>query len=475
MQPESFFPISLDVKDRWCLVLGAGDSALAKMKPLIKAGANIRLVCTKPTPTVQALLKSGAISEHHQTIAEQRLEGVSFAIDSGEEPEQSDLLRRLCKDKNMLLNSVDQPNHCNFHVPAVVRRGPVQVAISTGGAAPTLARNIRQLIERILPHGLEHLVRQAAAGRSHFQKLLSPAKQKAFWNKVFDLDNVADFIGTDERETLGLLVQAANDINTKGQKPGEVWLVGAGAGSADLITLRGLRAIEQADVILHDALIDDALLEYARRDAKLVPVGKRCGKQSSPQDFINRTLENMALQGNKVVRLKCGDPFIFGRGGEELEHLQAKDIKTHIIPGVTAASVAASVTGIPLTHRGVARRITLMTASTNPSLETDKADWAALLKGGTIALYMVRNKLAGLSEDIIGAGFPATLPCCLVANAGLPDQEVHTTTLADLATQIPWQQSSAPVLAIVGETAVYAAQHSIDETEQKLTLTKATA
>ena len=329
----------------------------------------------------------------------------------------------------------------------------MQVAISTGGAAPTLARNIRQALEHLLPHGLERLVRQAALGRSRFQALLSPAKQKVFWNRVFALSTLSTFIGKNETATRALLDQAAGETRTENGTTGEVWLVGAGAGSADLITLRGIRAVEQADVILHDALIDSTLLDFARRDARLVPVGKRCGHQSSPQDFINRTMENLAVQGNRVVRLKCGDPFIFGRGGEELEYLQKKGINTHVIPGVTAASVAASTTGIPLTHRGVARRITLMTASTNPSLDTDRAQWSALLEGGTVALYMVRNKLAALSEEIIGTGQTATLPCCLIANAGMPDQEIRSTTLGELRNDIMWKDNNAPVLAIIGETA----------------------
>jgi uroporphyrin-III C-methyltransferase/precorrin-2 dehydrogenase/sirohydrochlorin ferrochelatase len=456
MQPEEFFPISLDIGGQLCLVIGGGDCALAKIRALLRSGAVVRILADTVAPALRELIETGRVEHLRDELTENTLNGIILAIDSGEEPQYSQQIRKLCRAHRILLNSVDQPEHCDFHVPAVVRRGPVQVAISTGGSAPALARNLRQMVEGLLPRGLEHLVRQAAAFRPQVQSMLSMSQQKTFWNRIFALDQLADHIGSNVEETLERLNHQASCVQTETNSKGEVWLVGAGAGSADLITLRGLRAIEQADVILHDALIDDALLDHARRDARLMPVGKRCGRQSSPQDFINRTLANLARQGMKVVRLKCGDPFIFGRGGEELDYLKEQKVETHIIPGVTAASVAASVTGIPLTHRGVARRITFMTAATNSALAKDKPDWQALLSGGTVALYMARNKLDSLSQEMVLAGISANLPVCIVSSAGLAEQQVFTTTLADLGPQSELIAEDSPVLALVGETAAHA-------------------
>ncbi len=233
---------------------------------------------------------------------------------------------------------------------------------------------------------------------------------------------------------------------------GIVTLVGAGPGRADLMTLAGLKALQAADVVLHDALVDPEILTFARKDARLIAVGKRCGKASASQQFINRTLVNLAKQGHTIVRLKCGDPFIFGRGGEELEALKEAGVPYEVIPGVTAASAAAADAGLPLTHRGVARRITFMTAQTGPNLAADSADWKALLTGGTVALYMARKNLGEILASITDAGFSSDLPAVLVANAGRPERVIINATIGTAAQFVSAIDGNAPMLALVGES-----------------------
>lgn len=235
-----------------------------------------------------------------------------------------------------------------------------------------------------------------------------------------------------------------------------------------MITIKGLRAIEQADVILYDALLASSLLNHARRDARLIAVGKRCGKHSTSQAFINRTLANLAKQGKQVVRLKCGDPFIFGRGGEELLYLLEQGIRAEIVPGVTAASVAAAEAGLPLTHRGMARRVTLMTASTNTDLPEDQPEWKALLSGGTVALYMARKPLMKLATMMQADGISPAMPVVIAANAGRDTQEIIHTTIADLQGNPPFLSGGAPTLAIIGETGSLAAQQQFATTENKI-------
>ncbi|WCL53367.1 siroheme synthase CysG [Gimibacter soli] len=449
MQPETLFPISLDLRGRTCLMLGGGPIAATKAKPLLDAGATLRLVADHLCPDMAALIKDHPIEHAGALLDDPHLDGITLAIDSGEMPAFADDLRRMTLARGILLNAVDAPARCDFQMPAVVRRGPVQVAISTGGAAPTLARNLRQAIERLLPHDITHRVRRAAAIRVEVKEKLPPAAQRRLWDRMFDLGRLTDT----EADMPDHLTEAEIEAAQGDGIPGEVWLVGAGAGSADMITLKGLKALESADVVLHDALIDPALLLHARRDARLIPVGKRCGKRSASQEFINRTLTNLAARGQRVVRLKCGDPFIFGRGGEELDHLQAAGIRTHIVPGVTAASVAAADCGIALTHRGISRRLTLMTASTNEGLAEDQPDWQALLNGGTVALYMARNKIGSLMEAMIASGVPAALPVMIIANAGRTERQQWQGTIGSMRAAPATLAEDAPTLIIVGASA----------------------
>lgn len=457
MPHDPYLPISLNLKGRVCLVLGGGPTALAKLQPLVDAGSILLLAAQNPIPELQDLLAKNKVRKAALPLDAKELDGILLAIDSGEEPTQSQALRNLSKSHNFLLNTVDQPEFCDYFTPAVVRRGPLKIAFSTGGAAPALARNLRQKLEKLLPHKLGNLVESAQKWRPEVQERLSHTAQKSFWNKLFSNASVETLCQSstviDDRIE-ELIKLEATSIPAKGK----VWLVGAGSGHADTITLQALKLLETADVILHDALLDPALLEYARRDARVIPVGKRCGKASTTQTFINKSLANFAAQGQRVVRLKCGDPFIFGRGGEELKYLKSHRIPVEVVAGVTTAALAAAEELVPLTYRGTARRITFMTGATSKSLPEDRPQWNALLEGGTVAIYMARLGLQDNLQGMLEAGLSPDMPAMLVAGLGSNERISIRATIATLSNRSSHVPAHLPTLVLVGDALATAAE-----------------
>lgn len=469
MQHDPYLPISLNLKDRVCLVLGGGPVALAKLKPLVEAGSTVLLAAHNPIKEIADLFDHKKIVRTSLPFDSKRFEGVLLAIDSGEEPVHSQSLRSLAKTHNILLNTVDQPEFCDYFTPAVVRRGPMKIAFSTGGAAPALARNLRQQLERLLPHKLGELVESARIWRPEVQRRLSPAAQKEFWNRLFS-DKTVQNICEESAHIEDCIEHLISSQSTSVEAKGKVWLVGAGSGNADTITLRALKLLETADVVLHDALLDPALLEYARRDARLIPVGKRCGKASTTQTFINKSLANYAEQGHRVVRLKCGDPFIFGRGGEELKYLKSRQVAVEVVAGVTTAAQAAAEELVPLTYRGKARRVTFMTGATSKNLPEDRPRWKALLDGGTVAIYMARLGLQDNMDSMLEAGLAPDMPAMLVAGLGSPERVSIKATISTLATQSANVPKHLPTLVLVGDALAEAASENQFEpcTEQSI-------
>lgn len=459
MPHDHYLPISLNLKDRVCLVLGGGPIALAKLKPLVDAGSTVFLAAQRPIPELQDLLDKNQIRRSALPLNAHELEGILLAIDSGEEPRHSETLRSLSKTHNFLLNTVDQPEFCDYFTPAIVRRGPLKIAFSTGGAAPALARNLRQKLERLLPHRLGDLVEAANKWRPEVQTRLTHTKQKSFWNRLFSDASVEISCqqGANIDDRIEELINS--ELACEPQK-GKVWLVGAGSGHADTITLQALKLLETADVVLHDALLDPALLEYARRDARLIPVGKRCGKASTTQTFINKSLANFAEQGQRVVRLKCGDPFIFGRGGEELKYLKSRGVPVEVVAGVTTAAQAAAEELVPLTYRGKARRITFMTGATSKSLPEDRPQWKPLLDGGTVAIYMARLGLQDNLQNMLEADLSPDTPAMLVAGLGSAERTCIRATISTLANHSAGVPAHLPTLVLVGEALAETAENN---------------
>lgn len=422
------FPAFLDLAGRTALLLGEGEAIERKAQPLARAGAALRRA-TRFDPAL--------------------LDGVALAIGADAAEDELRALSAAAQARGIPVNIVDRAELCSFIMPAIVDRDPITVAISTGGAAPTLARMVRQKIEAALPPRLGALA--ALAGR--FQARLRAALPDVAARRRF-LDGV--LAGRPAELALaGRAAEAeaafARALEGAPAAPvGTVFLVGAGPGAADLLTLRALRLLGEADVIVHDRLVSGAVLDMARRDAARIFVGKERANHCLPQAEINALLVRLAREGRRVVRLKGGDPFVFGRGGEEAQALAEAGIPHEVVPGVTAALACAAETGIPLTHREVARSVTFATGHTRDG-RLD-LDFAALARPGqTLAVYMGVATIGALRDGLVAAGRDPATPAAIVENGGTGEARRLDGTLGSLGLVAEGVRAGVPALVLVGE------------------------
>ena len=422
------YPAFLKLDGRQVLLLGSGEVAARKAEPLRRAGAIIR----------QA-----------DAFSPDLLDGIVLALGADAPEAELHALSEAAQARGIPVNIVDRPELCSFISPAIIARDDITVAISTGGAAPVLARMIRQNIEALLPP----LIGRVAALGARFQaairaRLPALPARRAFLEQAFTgaPGELALAGRQEEAEAAFAAMLAASN-----QKPaGMVHLVGAGPGAADLLTLRALRLLGEADVIVHDRLIGDAVLDMARRDAERIFVGKARANHCMKQQDINALLIRLAREGKRVVRLKGGDPFVFGRGGEEAAALARAGVPHTVVPGVTAALACAAQAGIPLTLRGVARSLTFVTGHTQDG-RLD-LDFAALARPGqTLAVYMGVVTLPALREGLVAAGLPANTPAAMIERGGTPQQRVLRGSLASVAIEAPEWASGGPALLLLGE------------------------
>ncbi|MDG5496073.1 siroheme synthase CysG [Niveispirillum sp. BGYR6] len=453
-EPMPYFPIFLDLRGRVVLLVGGGEAAASKARLLARAGADILLVAENLSPEMAELVDQGAISRIERQFRPGLLDGATLAFDGAGDAELTDRLRAAAFSRNVLVNVIDVPDQCDFTVPAILDRSPLIIAISTGGGAPALARNIRQRLELAIPASYAGIARAAARCRQQVRAALAGFRDRQrFWDALFTDDQL---MGLPEAAAIEAIETAL--AKPRKQPPtGSVTLVGAGPGDPGLLTVKAVQAIAAADVILHDALVPDSILALARRETRLISVGKRAGCRSVPQEFTNRLMVSEARRGQRVVRLKGGDPFIFGRAGEEAAFLREQGVGVEIVPGITAAMGAAAQLGIPLTHRGVARSLRIVTAHCRTEAETDLIDWASLADPSTtLALYMGRDRLSTIAENLIGAGLPAQTPAALVANATRPDMQVQFAPLTALAGGSVLIDGTAPSLILIGNAVAQA-------------------
>jgi uroporphyrin-III C-methyltransferase/precorrin-2 dehydrogenase/sirohydrochlorin ferrochelatase len=368
------------------------------------------------------------------------------------------------------VNVVDDSKHCRFISPAVVDRGPLQIAIATGGASPVLARRLRSRLEAALPAGLGRVADAAQQLRERVRRLLPAAARRPFWESVMSDANLARWsgmrLGHVRREMERALSQFRRHGRTAAQGGGQVFIVGAGPGNPDLLTLRALQVLGVADVILHDRLVPEAILELARRDAERVDVGKAAGAHRCGQRDIERLMVSEARKGRTVVRLKGGDPFVFGRGGEEIEALRAAGVEYEVVPGITAATACAAYAGIPLTHRDHAQALILVTGHAaaekpaNGSAAGDGAEagrgleWAGLAgPGRTLVVYMGVRQAARIRDELLAAGLGEDFPAALVVNGSRDDQQVLSGTIGRLPEMAAAAPAGVPGLLIIGQVA----------------------
>ena len=444
-----YMPLFFDLKNRDCLIIGGGATATRKARLLAGSGARLVVVAPYISDEMQALVKHSGGECHFRGFADDDLNTGVLVICATDDHEVNARVSALAQEQRLPVNVVDSPRLCSIITPAIVDRSPLMIAVTSGGEAPVLARQVRARLEALFPASYGVLARVASRFRGQVKAAIHSSEQRLrFWEQVFD-GPVAEkaFAGKiDEAEAAitALLQQTEHQ-----PLAGEVYLVGGGPGDPDLLTFKALRLMQQADVVLYDNLVSDGVLNLVRRDAERIYVGKRRADHTLPQRDINQLLVDLAREGKRVLRLKGGDPFIFGRGGEEIELLSANNIPFQVVPGITAASGCAAYGGIPLTHRDHAQSVRFITGHT----KTGALDlpWQSLLDPNqTLVFYMGLVNLAAICEQLILRGRSADTPAALVEKGTRPDQRVIPGTLATLPELVGSQNVHAPTLLIIG-------------------------
>lgn len=448
------YPLFADLADRPVLVVGGGAVAERKTAALVEAGARVTVGSPALTPLLAQWAEAGRIVHRAGRFEAHWLDEAWLVIAATDDEVLHQRIAALAADRRIFVNVVDDAARCSFHVPAVIDRAPLTIAISSGGDAPMFARLLRERLETLLDHSLGALATLAARLRKRIRlRHPEPAARRRFYEKLF-AGPVADLVRRGRPNAAQ--AEAERLLASPDEMPrGSVVLVGAGPGDPGLLTLRALRAMNEADVILHDRLVSAEVLALARRDAERIEVAKEAGHHHTTQDGIHALMLEHAQAGRRVVRLKGGDPFVFGRGGEELEFLRAHDIPYEVVPGITAAVACAAYAGIPLTHRDHAQSVGLLTAHCKASHDT--LDWPALARERqTLAVYMGVSQLEAFQQRLLAHGRAASTPFALVENGSRPEQRVVTGTLGQLARRAAEQAVQSPALLILGEVAVLA-------------------
>ncbi len=440
-----YLPVFQKIDGRLCLVVGGGVVGARKAGVLLEAGARVRVVAPEIDDELKAQANVEAVLARFEP---QHLEGVALVIAATNDRAVNKQVSELAQARNIPVNVVDDPELCSFIMPAIMDRSPLMVAFSSGGASPVLTRMMRGKLETVIPQNYSKLAGFAERFREEVkQRVTNPAKRRIFWENVFD-GVVAEMVLTgDEAAAEAMLQQMLADEDNIVR--GEVYLVGAGPGDPDLLTFRALRLMQKADVVVYDALVSKPIVDMTRRDADRIYVGKRRADHALPQEEINLLLVRLAKEGKRVLRLKGGDPFIFGRGGEEIEELAEHGIPFQVVPGITAAAGVASYAGIPLTHRDHAQSCLFVTGHLKDG--SMNLDWEQLARPRqTVVVYMGLHGLAELCGKLIEHGMPDTTPIAIVQHGTQPTQRVFTGTLATLPAIAEREQPVAPTLIIVG-------------------------
>jgi uroporphyrin-III C-methyltransferase/precorrin-2 dehydrogenase/sirohydrochlorin ferrochelatase len=445
-----FLPVFLRIKQQRVLVVGGGQVALRKVQMLLRAEARIRLVAPDIDPELKQLLKDRTHQVEERAFFEQDLEGCKLAIAATADSATNMAVSMAASKRNMPVNVVDQPELCTFIFPSIVDRSPVVVAVSSGGTSPVLARLLRARLETFIPSSYGQLASLLGQYRAQVKRrFASTAQRMRFWEGVLNgpVGELAMSGQTRQAEAL-LLQHMAQEAGASMQ--GEVYLVGAGPGDPDLLTFRALRLMQQADVVLYDRLVSPQILNMTRQDAEKIHVGKERSKHTMAQQDISKLLVTLAQQGKRVLRLKGGDPFIFGRGGEEIEELAAAKIPFQIVPGITAASGCAAYAGIPLTHRDYAQSVRFVTGHLKD--ESCDLDWPQLVQPGqTVVYYMGLISLPQICAKLIEHGQDPATPIALVQQGTTPEQKVYVGSLRTMPDVIAGKDVKAPTLIIVGK------------------------
>ena len=445
-----YLPVAWRLKEQLALVVGGGEIALRKARLLDRAGARLRVVAPEIEPELVQLVErqGGELLRCHYHA--DQLDGVALAIGATDDQQVNRQLHGDAVARHLPVNVVDNPPLCTFIFPAIVDRDPLLISISSGGASPVLARWARSKIETLLPAGLGRLATLMGRYRKTLaEKLPQVGARRLFWEGLLDGPLMERVLAGQDQQAETLLQQAVDDADRESLARGEVYLVGAGPGDPDLMTFRALRLLQKADVVLYDRLVGPGILELARRDAELVYVGKARNEHVVPQDEINSLLVRYACEGKKVCRLKGGDPFIFGRGGEELDSVVEAGIDFQVVPGVTAAAGCAAYAGIPLTHRDHAQSVRFVTGHRKDN--SVDLPWGSLITPGeTLVFYMGLVSLADICSNLKAQGMRADMPAAVISRGTMTDQQVIIGNLSSLPGLVSEREVAAPSLVIIG-------------------------
>ena len=446
-----FLPIFLNIKDEPCLVVGAGQVAARKIFMLIRANAKVTVISPELSSEIAKLAEQKQIVHLNAEYAEGDVGDYRVVIAATNSRQVNQAVYEEASSKNIPVNVVDSPEFCSFITPSIIDRDPVQIAISTGGSSPVLARLLRSKLETFIPASYGRLGKLVESYRDRVKEIFNHNSNhiRGFWEHVLE-GSIADMlISGKDSEAKEALEQAVNSAKVP-EDIGEVYLVGAGPGDPDLLTFRALRLMQRADVVVYDRLVSAEILEMVRRDAEFVYVGKARDKHAVKQEGINDLLVRFAKEGKKVLRLKGGDPFIFGRGGEEIETLMENDVSFQVVPGITAAAGCAAYAGIPLTHRDYVQSCTFVTGHLKDG--TVNLNWEALAhKGQTIVFYMGLHGVSEICKQLVAHGLDSTTPAALVEKGTTPQQQVHIGSLETLPNIVETTEILPPTLIIVGE------------------------
>jgi uroporphyrin-III C-methyltransferase / precorrin-2 dehydrogenase / sirohydrochlorin ferrochelatase len=451
-----YIPLFVKLTDKPVLIVGAGSVALRKAGTLLSTGAKLHVVSSEFAPEFVNWQREGKAELIQGYFHPALLEGKLLVIAATDNDDVNAAVYAAATARNMLVNTVDDQAKCGFIFPSIIDRSPILIAISSFGAAPVLARRLREKLEALLPQHLGPLAQLVGRFRDKVKASISGfAARRQFWENVFNSDVVRDVQANQ-------LLQAEQRLENLLLQPqsvtGEVYVVGAGPGDPELLTLKALQLMQQADVVVYDYLVAEEIMTLVRRDAERICVGKKAGAHSVAQHDTNQLLIDLALAGKKVCRLKGGDPFIFGRGGEEIQALIPHNIAFQVVPGVTAAAGCAAYAGIPLTHRDHAQSVQFVTGHCRP--DGSEPDWRSMSKANqTLVIYMGLMKAGHIQQQLIAAGRDEATPVAIVENGTRLQQRVVTGTLGLLAELICQHQISSPALLIIGE--VVRLQHQL--------------
>jgi uroporphyrin-III C-methyltransferase / precorrin-2 dehydrogenase / sirohydrochlorin ferrochelatase len=464
------FPAFFSLKDQPALIVGGGGLAARKLRLLRKAGAAVTVVAPRLNAEIAEVANDGQIATTRRGFVAGDVRGQRLVFAATGRPDVDERVAEAAQAAGVPVNVVDRADLSSFVVPAIVERDPVVIGISTGGTAPLLASRLREAIERLLPSRLGRLAHFSDSFRTAVRGILPDATTRLrFWSRFFDGPVAAAVLAGDDGAARERMLTLVNS-RAAGEPPqGSVAIVGAGPGDPDLLTLRALRLIQRADVVVYDKLVGPEILDYVRRDAERIYVGKSRGNHSRSQDEINALIAEQAQAGRRVVRLKGGDPFVFGRGGEELEYLRRRGIAAEVVPGITAALGCAAVTGIPLTHREHAQAVTLVTGQGSDG-EPD-LDWASLARlDQTLVIYMGVSAAGRIAAKLIAHGLDAATPAAIVENGTLPNQRTLVGRVADVETLVRDHGIAGPAIIVIGSVAALADAAAIEAPARALAM-----